>query len=215
MPAEKTGIAARLFRAAWLSIALGLAIEVALLIVALAFGKYKQLDPFIADLAGKLSWSVLVCVGISIGTVANKTRGPVMGVLGLLSAPLAFTIAKAAHKTVAQALAITGTAASVPTAGQMIALRVVEYAVLGWIAGWASTKPFGTLRFFAALGLVTGAAAAGVVVLLTVQGTASGAVPVVALVSKSVNEILFPLGCALVLYAVNMLDSRTRLVAAV
>jgi len=45
-----------------------------------------------ADLVKNVSWSVFVCVGLAVGTAVTQSRVPVMGFLGLISAPLAFGI---------------------------------------------------------------------------------------------------------------------------
>jgi hypothetical protein len=204
----------RILHAAWWSILIGIGIELALIAAAAVFGKAQDLRPFIADLAGKLSWSVFVCVGISIGTAAAKARGPAMGVLGLLSAPAAFAIAKAAHKSAAQALDVAVSAGAGPTSGQMIAIRACEYALLGLAAGELSRRPWGRLPAFAGLGLLVGFAAAALVLWITLRATPATP-PTLALVSKGINEVLFPLGCSIVLYAVNTLGDRSRLTVAV
>ena len=206
-------LTAQIFQAAWMSIALGVVIEIALIIAAATFGKSGDLRPFIADLAGKVSWSVLVCVGISIGTVAAKARGPVMGLLGSFSAPAAFTLAKAAHKSASAALDIAVTAASGPTAGQMILIRAAEYGLLGLAAGDLSRRPWGRLPVYALLGFAIGAVAAAIIIMLTLR-TAATPPPPLALVSRTINEVLFPLGCSIVLFTANALGQRTRLAVA-
>lgn len=110
---------------------------------------------------------------------------------------------------------MTIAASAGPSPAQFIAIRVVEYAFLGWAVGSLSARPRAGLRVYALVGLATGVAAAAIVVLLSVRAAAPEALPLFALVSKCVNELLFPLGCSLVLYAVNALGSRVRLAAAV
>lgn len=211
---KSTSFASQIFTAAWMSIALGFLIEIALIIAAATFGKASDVRPFIADLAGKVSWSVLVCVGISMGTVAARARGAAMGVLGVISAPAAFTLAKAAHKSAAAALDIAIAAAtSGPTAGQMMLIRGAEYGLLGRAAGILSRKPWGRLPAYATLGLGMGAIAATLVLMVTVR-TSAAPPPPLALVSKGINEVLFPLGCSIVLFAANTLGERTRLAVA-
>lgn len=204
----------RILHAAWMSIALGLVVEIALIIAATTFGKSGDLRPFIADLAGKVSWSVVVCVGISVGTVAAQRKGPAMGWLGFLSAPAGFALAKAAHKTAAAALDVAiaaGTAA--PTAWQMIVIRALEYGLLGLAVGHLSGKSWARLPAYAALGLSVGLAAAGLVLAITLHAAATPP-PTLALWSKGINEVLFPLGCSMVLYTVNSLGQRVRLTVA-
>ena len=169
LPQRPAPLTTPIMQAAWMSIVLGIVIEIALIIAAAVFRKSGDLRPFIADLAGTISWSVLVCVGISIGTIAAKARGTAMGVLGLLSAPAAFLIAKAAHKSAAAALDVAVAAARGPTAGQMIVIRAAEYGLLGLAAGYISLRPWGRLPVYALLGLAIGALAAWIVLMITVR----------------------------------------------
>jgi hypothetical protein len=199
----------QLLTAAWLSVALGLFIELALVLLSTVFRGGESFNQFIADLVQKLSWSTLVCVGLALGLAATKLRTPVMGVLGLLSAPLAFGVAKAAHKSAAQALQVVGSAAPGPTPLQFAIVRAVEYALLGVVIAIISRKTSGTLRMHAATGLAFGLVFCGIVLLLTVQNAA--ATPTAyQLAAKSINELLFPLGCSLVLYAAHSLGKRAK-----
>jgi hypothetical protein len=209
-------LAPRILRAAWLSIALGVLIEIALIVTALVLGKSGPLSPYIADLAGKMTWSVLVCVGISIGNAAaGGVRAPLMGFLGLISAPVGFTLAKVAHKSAAQALDVAMAAStSGPTPGQLVVIRALEYLLLGLAVGHISRKPWGRFPVYAGLGFTMGIVVAALVLTITVR-TSAAPPPTFALASKGVNEVLFPLGCSVVLYVVNALGRRVRVVAAV
>src|SRR5262245_6922896 len=81
-------LARRLLRVAWMSILLGLGVELLLVIIAAIFGAMTGAAPLIADAIQKVTWSVLVCSGIALGTAASKSaRAATMGLLGLLSAP--------------------------------------------------------------------------------------------------------------------------------
>lgn len=216
MPSDRSlDLAPRILRAAWMSIALGLLIEVALIVTAVVFGKSGPLSPFLADLAGKMTWSVLVCVGISVGSAAAGARAPVMGLLGLISAPTGFVLAKVVHKSAAQALDVAMAAStSGPTPGQLIVIRALEYGILGLTVGYISRKPWGRFPVYAAVGLGMGAVVASLVLWITIS-TAATPPPALALASKAVNELLFPLGCSMVLYAVNALGKRVVVAAAV
>lgn len=197
----------QLFTAAWLSVALGLLIEILLLLVASGFGRGTSVGAFIADLVQKVSWATLVCVGLTIGLAASRRRMELMGLLGLLAAPAAFFIAKAIHKAASQALQAAMAGSTSPTPGQFAILRAIEYALLGAVIGIISRRPWGTLRTHAATGLAFGLVFCGVVLLITVQG--SQTLPsAYQLTAKGVNEVLFPLGCSLILYAANALGRR-------
>lgn len=75
-----------LLRVAWLGIALGLVMEGLLLLLSGGFGELPGLQPAIADLVKNVSWSVLVCAGLAVGTTLSRAGVPAMGLLGFLSA---------------------------------------------------------------------------------------------------------------------------------
>src|SRR5438309_5966989 len=77
----------KVLHAAWLAILLGVLIEAALLILANVFSTYQTIAPFVSDLVQKISWSMIVCAALAVGTAASKLQGAVMGVIGLLAAP--------------------------------------------------------------------------------------------------------------------------------
>ena len=71
-----------LVRVAWLSIGLGLAMEVLLLVLAITLGNAQSAKPFLADLTQKVTWSVIVCVGLAIGKLASKAHLGLAGCWG-------------------------------------------------------------------------------------------------------------------------------------
>src|SRR3712207_5242448 len=72
----------KILRVAWLSILLGIVLEVLLLVLAAYTGTGGTTPkPFISDLAQKVSWSFIVCVGLAFGSTASKARSGVMGLL--------------------------------------------------------------------------------------------------------------------------------------
>lgn len=197
-------LAKKLFHVAWMSIALGLLIEIALVVTSLVMSTYGGLPPVLADLANKISWSFFVCVGVAAGTAAAKSKPAVMGILGALAAPVALVVAKAAHKGASQALSLPPGPPAVPSALELGAIRAVEYAILGTVVGWMSKQAWATLRAHVGVGLALGVVFGAVVLWLSARGGAGTA----ALVSKGVNEVLFPLGCSVVLYIANALGKR-------
>jgi hypothetical protein len=196
-------------RVAWLSIGLGLALEVLLLVLA-AFTDTAGTTPrpFVADLAQKISWSFLVCVGLAFGTTASKARAEVMGLLGLLSAPVGFTAARAVHKAAKDALGVAGTAAAGASPFLIGGLKGIEYAVFGALLAWIGKRALGLgahLGAGCAIGLTFGLA----IVAATVQASATPVAPV-DLAARGINEVLFPVGCALVLYASGVLSKHLQ-----
>lgn len=124
-----------------------------------------------------------------------------MGLAGLLAAPIGFTIARALHKSALAALVGTvGPAGGAPTPITMAVLKALEYAWLGTALGWLSKRAAGS-GAYAGIGLITGFIFAGLVIWLSFTGAAEP--PVASLVSKGINELLFPVGCSLVLFAAD------------
>ena len=194
-------------RVAWLSIGLGVALEVLVLTVAAYSGTQgSSPKPFVADLAHKVSWSFLVCVGLAFGTAAGKARSAVMGLLGLISAPVAFTAARSLHKSVAAAMGLAGTVAAGPSPLLLALLKAIEFGFLGAALGRLGRGARASLGSYVALGLLTGLVFGGTILGVTVAAGAKA--DFASLLSRGINEVLFPLGCSLVLYAADAIGKR-------
>jgi hypothetical protein len=202
-----TALRPKVLRAAWTSVALGLLIELLLLAVATLGGKLFNAGPVVAELAQKVTWSVLVCVGIAFGTAATKARGPVMGLLGLASAPLAFNVAKAVHKGVSSALSAAAVVAPGPAPILLALLKSVEYGFLGAAVGWVGRRPRAGLAAYAGAGAAIGLTL-GTLTLLVLSHDDGAATSGATLLARGINEILFPLGCSLVLYAADRIGKQ-------
>src|SRR4028118_1499169 len=87
-----------LLRVAWLAVALGLAMEALLLLLAAGFGEVLGLKALVADLVRNVTWAAFVCVGLAVGTTLSKIQVPAMGFFGFLAAPLAFEVSRRLHK---------------------------------------------------------------------------------------------------------------------
>jgi hypothetical protein len=196
--------------AAWLAVALGLIVQGLIVIARLLAGGTANPLAFLASVGQGITWSVLVCGGVALGTVAGKARSVAMGVIGLLAGPVAWGLAKGVQKALQSLmglpqdrldgffLLITG-------------LKGVEYAILGAALGFMVGKPWARLPAFAGLGLATGFVFAAIVIQLTIY---HGPTKMPALIGTGVNEIVFPVGCALVIYAVQRLRGHmTKLMA--
>lgn len=190
---------------AWMSILLGVGIELLLLLGAALTANFPARAAVVADLSQKISWAVFVCVGLALGTAAAKARPAVMGFLGLVSAPLAFVGAKAVHKGALQALGMTGPAAGGP-AMLIAGLKALEYAALGMVLGKFSKQGKG-LKTYLLCGLAAGLTfGIGILVALT-QGSAQP-LTTGTLIARGINEVLFPIGCSLVLYAAEVVGKQ-------
>src|SRR3954465_1349995 len=114
------GLGATLLRAAWLAILLGFVMQALLLLFAAGFGIFPGFESTVSELAGKITWSTLVCAGLALGTAASQAGAPLMGVLGFFAAPLAFHASRALQQGVAKTL--EEVSAGVSIGGQILIL---------------------------------------------------------------------------------------------
>ena len=210
-PTTPPGAWVTLLRVAWLAIVLGLLLQLALLLVAAGFGTAAGSRSLLAETFRTVSWSLLVCVGVALGRVAAKGRMPLEGITGLLAAPLALTAANTVQKSVAEALGVAGTRAG-PTPLWVLALKAAEYAFLGLALGWLGRRAWGSALGHMAAGLVTGIVFGGAFLALIVQA-APTPLSTPSLVAKGINELLFPIGCALVVFIAEVLGRHVAAVA--
>ena len=209
-PSDKTSLSKTLLQAAWLAVLLGLGMEVVLLAVAAGFKNSMTAQAIVADLVQKVSWSTFVCVGVALGTAASKMRPQAMGLAGLIAAPIAFGIAKVLHKSASQALSLAGpTAAAGPSPFLLAFLKGLEYAVLGYVVGKLGRSQAG-LRAHALAGCIIGVIFGGVIIYVTVT-MAAKPLPLAGIISRSVNELVFPIGCSIVLYTVQRLGEKQNI----
>jgi hypothetical protein len=127
------GFGSTLFRVVWLAILLGLAMETLLLLFTAGFEILPGFNSVVVDLIGKVSWSTIVCAGLAVGTAASKARAPLMGLLGVLAAPLAFHVSRTFQQGVAKTLDVAASGASVgsQTLILLALLKALEYGFLG------------------------------------------------------------------------------------
>jgi hypothetical protein len=203
--AASSNLGATLLRVAWLAILLGIAMEGTLLLLSAGFGNLLSLGSIVADLAKNVSWAVLVCLGLSVGTAVRNARVPVTGFLGFLAAPAAFEVSRVVHKGTLQALAISAGAGDHLSLFLVARIKGLEYGCFGLAIGWVSQRPWGGAAAHMAVGFAVGSIFGGIIVALLV---ASGpGVATVGLVSRGVTEVLFPVGCALVLFSAETLGT--------
>jgi hypothetical protein len=195
---------ATVLHVAWLAIALGIVIEVIVLGLAAALKNTPGANSVIADLVGKISWSMIVCVGLAFGKAASGSQAAWTGVSGLLAAPAAFNIARTLQKTVAYALGVAGAAAAV-SPFLLATLKGLEYALLGILLTWIGKQRWGGATAHLGIGLFVGTIFGGALIgLLRFYADT----PTPALVTQGVNEVLFPVGCSLAIFAADTLGKK-------
>jgi hypothetical protein len=190
----------KLLVAAALSVALGLFVQA---VVMLAVQKWPA-NP-LAETAQKITWSTVVCSALAIGTSLRKALPGVVGLLGLVTAPAAFFAAKATQKALSAGASAAGPA--VPDALETAAVKGVQYLVFGVLIVLVASKR--GWKSHAAVGLLVGAlGAVWIHYRLVTANDPAPASPV--LLARALNEVVFPLGCALVLWIAGRLGAAAR-----
>lgn len=196
-----------LFVAAWMAIVLGIGVQATVLIARILAGATPKAMQVLIDFAGGVSWSAIVCAGIALGTAATRHTGRLMGVLGVIFAPLAWAGAKGAQRgtqwMLGEPLDKLG-----PLVYQIGVVKAVEYALLGYLLGRLIRTPSSTLSRHALLGLAVGAVAGSLILGLNLMHAQGHALPLPKLVGTMVNELIFPAGCSVVIYFIARLSDR-------
>ncbi len=200
-----------ILRAIWFAILVGLAVEIVCLALQTGLVALPPAAAILADTLQRVSWSVLVCAGLAAGValprvVRSRALRPTLGLVGFLSAPGAFAAARAIHQAVAHAL--TGDAGG--AAGTLVfataGIRAVEYGAFGFLVARLVQTPPPQWRRYASLGAVIGVAFGAITLAATAM--LSAATPTVAVtIVRAANEVIFPVGCALVLYVTTRTTS--------
>jgi hypothetical protein len=126
-----------------------------------------------------------------------------MGVTGLLAAPVALNVANMLQKGIAEALGVAGPAGGMAPLGVMV-IKAAEYGCLGAALGWIGRRAWGGALEHLGIGLITGLAFGAATLALAAQ-SAPQPLRADAFVVRGVNELLFPIGCALAVYAATVL----------
>jgi len=199
-PETLPSLGAIVLRVSWFAILLGLVIQILMLTVVAAFGHLRSLTPVVPNLVQTISWSVLVCVGIATGAAVSKLRLELTGLAGMFSAPIAFKIARSLHKGVSAALGLPAGASGGPSPLVLGLIKAVEYGILAVTVGWIAKHGRGRIAAHALVGLCVGVFFGGIALSYVYASSVKG-ISTADLLSRGINEVLFPVGCSLVLFA--------------
>jgi hypothetical protein len=181
-----------------LSLLLILVLEGLLGMVAVTTGTPAGPGPFLVDQVEKVPWAVCVCTGIWLGLRLGGGHPLWGGLAGLIAAPIGSLLLRAVAEGF-HALALTG-APSGPSPLAVAAIKGVEYACLGALLVWLGRRTWATIYHYAGAGLVVAVPFGGALLALSAS---ANPVPLdrTAVLAWAVNELLFPIGCALILFA--------------
>jgi len=199
---------------AWLAILLGIAMQALSLAGRGSVGAHPTLIQIGVELAENVAWSFFVCAGIGLGSLLGKARPALGGLIGAVSAPLAMGLAKGSQKVLAGAAG----AAEKPFIMSLMTLgvlRALEYGLLGWALAWLTSRSDARGWHFLVAGMLAGIVFGGSITWLTID-TAAARGPAMApaqIVATTINEMIFPIGCALVVYIALRIGRQIKLVA--
>lgn len=195
---------------AFWSVIIGIALELVILALVAIEKSLPEPARALAQVASKVSWSAVVCFGISCGLTATGARAGLMGLLGVLSGPVGFAIARAVHKGTLQAISHTPamTAPDLISPYLLAGIKAVEYGLFGlWLGRIAQDEGARWVRYLragATMGIVFG------VLIVVLFYNAKPTMPVIELGARGVNELAFPIGCAAVLFLAKRTSAAVR-----
>jgi hypothetical protein len=195
-------LARQLFAAAWMAVALGFALEALTALGAFTLGRNARLPVFLANAGQKIGWGTLVCVGLAFAKAFKPKNPGAAAWAGILAAPAAFTVSRAIHKGLAQALGLDVASAAPALLLLFATIKALEYGVLGSMLGRLDERATATLSTYLSTGAWVGILFGGATLAATAffSPVASAAADWFA---RVVNELLFPIGCALILFAAS------------
>lgn len=128
----------------------------------------------------------------------------------MFAAPLSFVAARMVQKGIAGALSVAppdsmGSAMFL----MVLLLKAAEYGTLGLAVAWLGGAAWARMRHFTLAGLGAGLVS-GLALVVTLYLQCDPRMPRPKVAAQSINEILFPMGCSLVLYASTVLGRQLR-----
>lgn len=202
----------RIVTIAWLSILLGLVMQLLLLFAKVSFDEPPESMKLVLDVVNGVTWAFFVCAGIGLGTAASKGNAIIGGLIGLVAAPVAMGLAKAAQKSMASIMKASDAPALVPLTTLGV-FRAIEYGFLGWALAYMVAKEERRASRFLIAGGVTGGVFGGGITLLTPQLASQRGIILSAaqIAAIGLNEIVFPAGCAMVVYVALVVGQHLKL----
>lgn len=205
----KNSLGRTLLHVAWMAILLGLIVEGLILIVATSLGTVIAGKPVLADLVQKVSWSVIVCIGLALARGATRlfsttAQTSLVGLAGFLTAPAAFAIARSLHEGIQEALFIKVFQGGAGSPVLLALIKGIEYGCLGALLVWVGKQIWGKALAHAGIGLIVGVVFGAILIAAMVWG-ATSPMTLGAMLSRALNEIINPIGCSLTLYSAEIL----------
>jgi hypothetical protein len=184
-----------------LAIALGFAMQGLILATKLASGGPFPGVLFLGHLAQGVTWPFFVCSRVGIGISPSKARAVMAGLISMIFAPIAVAAAKSSQKVMTGLIGAADQPAVLSLATISV-LRAIQYGILGWLLATLARKGVERpLPYFAAGSAVVVFLGGAIAALTYHTAVTNGLTPGLPKIASSiVNEVLAPIGCAMVIY---------------
>jgi hypothetical protein len=192
----------RVATVALLALTLGFVMQGVILAAKLAGGVPFPGLRLLVDLAQGVTWSFLVCAGVAIGAALAKGRAALAGLIAGLFTPLALAAAKSSQKVMG-ALINASDAPALLSLATLSVIKAIEYGILGWVLAVLVQKSEARPAPYVAAGAAVGLVFGGSIVVLNRQVALAAGTQLdgSALAVSIINEVLFPIGCSMVIFA--------------
>lgn len=148
----------------------------------------------------RITWAAIVCVSLGLATAVARQRVVAMTLAGAAGAPVAFILARATRRgSVGLLHALDGGAPSPLLIGT---IKGIEYGCLGLALSWLGRRGSSGALAYATAGLAAGVGFGGANLLVTMAAS-PGPLTFPTLLAWTVNELMFPVGCALVVWTAD------------
>jgi hypothetical protein len=197
-PDRSGAIQREAIRVVLFSLALAVVLEVLQIGLAAATGAGYRPSEIARDTVLKIPWSIVVCVGLWIAITLTPRRPRTIALVGLIAAPIASLLARSSAE-IAHAYAAAAEPAANPSPFLIAGLRGAEYACLGLVVIWLGRRARSAPPHYVIAGLVLGLAFGAPLLILAARFVAQPMTSAT-VAAWLVNELLFPAGCALILF---------------
>src|SRR6478752_7404509 len=189
------------------------AVQSAILALKIA-GRPARAD-LVVDVATGVTWSLLVCTGLAVGLTIAKGRPMLTGALAFCIAPAALAVAKASQKVLTDWLDAAEKAVFLDL-GTVSVLRAAEYALLGWLLARLVVRDEDRSWLYLGAGCAAGIIFGGAITGLTWRAADRGGTPLTPpmLAATTINEMVFPVGCALVIFLGHLVGHHVKVLDA-
>jgi hypothetical protein len=177
-----------ILKVGWLSLLVGFCLEVLLQLVNAGFGNTANWKDFVQGLLQKQVWALLVCLSL----VIMQPQRTLMMLVGLVFAPVSWLTASAVRQFIKKPLGVVGASSLAWSTVWVALLRGVEYAVLATLLVMLLNRQKGKRDYVFTGGLI--GIIFGTFNLLILNQPVNAA----QMVAQSLNEVLFPMACSLV-----------------